>query len=286
MLRVVSLVPSATETLLAWNVEPIGVTRFCEQGDRFPTFGGTKDPHLDAIVAMSPDVVVMCDQENRKEDAEALTAAGLRVHAIHITQVSHVGPEMTRLADALGLDRSLGESCNATNAGATDNAEESPIRLAGWKGRSGGTRSGAELGPARIGESGLGTSVDEYGLGTKRNEWTVSSPVAVFVPIWRKPWMTINNDTYGGSILEAAGFVNIFKAHTNRYPTVDPEEIVAKRPDVVLAPSEPYPFTERQRAELEVFAPVRFVDGKDLFWWGARTPAALARIRGLHNKLL
>jgi hypothetical protein len=25
--------------------------------------------------------------------------------------------------------------------------EESPIRLAGWKGRSGGARSGAELGP-------------------------------------------------------------------------------------------------------------------------------------------
>jgi ABC-type Fe3+-hydroxamate transport system substrate-binding protein len=277
MIRVVSLVPSATETLLAWNVEPIGVTRFCEQGDRYPTFGGTKDPHLDAIVALSPDVVVMCDQENRKEDAEALTAAGLQVHAIHITQVSHVGPEMTRLADALGLNRSLGESCSATNAGATDNVAESPIRLAGWKGRSGGTRSGAEMGPARKGESGFGTNLEE---------WTASSPVAVFVPIWRKPWMTINNDTYGGSILEAAGFANIFNAHTNRYPTVDPEEIAAKCPDAVFAPSEPYPFTERQRAELEVFAPVRFVEGKDLFWWGARTPGALARIRGLHNKQL
>ncbi len=284
MIRVVSLVPSATETLLVWNVEPIGVTRFCEQSDRYPTFGGTKDPHIDAIVAALPDVVVMCDQENRKEDAEALTAAGLQVHVIHITQVSHVGPEMTRLADALGLDRSLGESCSAIGMGATDigeqsglgtGVEESPIRLAGWKGRSGGTRSGAEMGPA---------SMRESGLGRKREEWIVLSPVEVFVPIWRKPWMTINNDTYGGSILEAAGFANVFKAHTNRYPTVEPEEILANRPDVVLAPSEPYPFTERQRAELEVFAPVRFVDGKDLFWWGARTPSALARIRRLHKK--
>ena len=247
MIRVVSLVPSATETLLVWNVEPIGVTRFCEQSDRYPTFGGTKDPHIDAIVAALPDVVVMCDQENRKEDAEALTAAGLQVHVIHITQVSHVGPEMTRLADALGLDRSLGESCSAIGVGATDIGEQS-------------------------------------GLGTEREEWIVLSPVEVFVPIWRKPWMTINNDTYGGSILEAAGFANIFKAHTNRYPTVEPEEILANRPDVVLAPSEPYPFTERQRAELEVFAPVRFVDGKDLFWWGARTPSAFARIRRLHKK--
>ena len=53
----------------------------------------------------------------------------------------------------------------------------------------------------------------------------------------------------------------------------------ALNPDVVLAPSEPYPFTERQRAELETVAPVVFVDGKDMFWWGARTPDALERLR-------
>ena len=47
--------------------------------------------------------------------------------------------------------------------------------------------------------------------------------------------------------------------------------------DVVLAPSEPYPFAERHRNELEQVAPVRFVDGRDLFWWGVRTPGAIAR---------
>jgi hypothetical protein len=30
---------------------------------------------------------------------------------------------------------------------------------------------------------------------------------------------------------------------------------------------------------LEEVAPVVLVDGQDLFWWGARTPAALARLR-------
>jgi ABC-type Fe3+-hydroxamate transport system substrate-binding protein len=230
MLHVLSLVPSATETLLAWNVEPVGVTRFCEQGDLFPNFGGTKDPHLDAIVSLSPDLVVMCDQENRKEDADALIAAGLTVHAIHITHVSHVGPEMIRLAEALDLHRSVGEAC----AVPLDNA------------------SGAEL-------------------------------ARVFVPIWRKPWMTINDDTYGGSLLQASGFTNIFSAHTDRYPTVEASEVSNKSPHAVLAPSEPYPFTERQRSELETFAPVQFVDGKDLFWWGARTPAALQRVRALRR---
>ena len=46
---VVSLVPSVTETLLAWSVRPIAVTRFCEQPE-LPAVGGTKDPDLAAIV--------------------------------------------------------------------------------------------------------------------------------------------------------------------------------------------------------------------------------------------
>ncbi|HLY83760.1 MAG TPA: helical backbone metal receptor, partial [Acidimicrobiales bacterium] len=63
-LRVVSLVPSVTETLLAWGVVPLAVTRFCEQPD-LPTVGGTKDPDLGAIVALRPDLVVVDREENR-----------------------------------------------------------------------------------------------------------------------------------------------------------------------------------------------------------------------------
>jgi hypothetical protein len=48
---------------------------------------------------------------------------------------------------------------------------------------------------------------------------------------------------------------------------------------VVLAPSEPYPFAERHVPLLDGVAPVVLVDGQDLFWWGARTPAALDRLR-------
>ena len=63
------------------------------------------------------------------------------------------------------------------------------------------------------------------------------------------------------------------------------EEAVELHPDVVLAPSEPYPFKVRHRAELESVAPVVLVDGKDLFWWGSRTPAALARLQQLATSL-
>src|SRR5207342_414046 len=88
-MRVVSLVPSATETLIAWGVEPVAVTRFCEQPG-LVTVGGTKDPDLPAIEALAPDLVVMCVEENRREDADHLTAAGIAIHAIDIDTVADV----------------------------------------------------------------------------------------------------------------------------------------------------------------------------------------------------
>ena len=93
--------------------------------------------------------------------------------------------------------------------------------------------------------------------------------------------MTVSGSTYGSSILSAAGFDNVFASAPDPYPTVDLEVATARRPDLVLAPSEPYAFTEKHRAELEAVAPVRFVDGQDVFWWGVRTAGALERLAAL-----
>ena len=88
--------------------------------------------------------------------------------------------------------------------------------------------------------------------------------------------MTMNASTYGSSLLASIGIDNVFGDVVDRYPAVTLDEVRARDPDVVLAPSEPYPFGERHRAELETVAPVEFVDGQDLFWWGVRTPDARA----------
>jgi hypothetical protein len=100
-----------------------------------------------------------------------------------------------------------------------------------------------------------------------------------FVPIWRRPWMTINADTYGSSLLAALGTDNVYADAPERYPTVTLDDAAAQSPDLVLLPSEPYPFAERHVAEIRSVAEdVRLVDGRDLFWWGVRTPAALQRL--------
>ena len=106
-----------------------------------------------------------------------------------------------------------------------------------------------------------------------------SEPASVdrhaFVPIWRRPWMSLQSGTYGSDLLRRIGIGNIFADEGSRYPEVTLAQASAHDPDLVIAPSEPYPFSERHRRELEVVAPTVFVDGQDLFWWGVRTPAAL-----------
>ena len=225
MSRVVSLVPSVTETLLAWGVSPAACTRFCEQPD-LPHVGGTKDPDVAAIVGLAPDLVVMCVEENRREDAG--------------------GPGRRRRGDGVAVDRRGGRR----GAGVAD---------AGGAGR-------------------------RRGRDARRRRAGAGPPVArAFVPIWKRPWMSLAGGTYGSSLLAAArGGQRVRRCRPggDRYPTVTLDEARARRPDVVLAPSEPYPFAERHVPLLEEVAPVVLVDGQDLFWWGVRTPAALAPAPG------
>ena len=227
MTRVVSLVPSITETLKDLpGVDLLAVTRFCETPG-IPTVGGTKNPDIPAIVGLDPELVFMDREENRREDAEQLEAAGLVVIATDVRSVDDVTPALNAIRAAVG-------------ATSRPPAVPAPFR------------------------------------GRRRT---------VFVPIWRRPWMTIGEATYGSSILSAVGLDNVYADSPDPYPAVELAEVAARRPEFVLAPSEPYKFTEKHRHELETVAPLVFVDGQDLFWWGARTVAALARLRDLAQSL-
>ena len=100
-MRVVSLVPSATETLLALGVKPLACTRFCEQPD-LPTVGGTKDPDVAGISSLKPDLVVVNDEENRLEDVDRLQTLGLPIHSMSPRSVAEVGPAVAALAAVVG----------------------------------------------------------------------------------------------------------------------------------------------------------------------------------------
>ncbi len=81
--------------------------------------------------------------------------------------------------------------------------------------------------------------------------------------------------------MELLGIENVFADAGERYPETTLEEIAERHADLVLLPGEPYPFKDRHVGEVEAVvrgADVRLVDGRDLFWWGIRTPDALSRL--------
>jgi ABC-type Fe3+-hydroxamate transport system substrate-binding protein len=230
-MRVVSLVPSATETLVALGVTPVACTRFCDLPG-VPTVGGTKKVDVNAVVALEPDLVVVNDEENRIEDAQALAARGLRLHSMSPRSVLEVGEAVRILAAA--IDAPV------------------PEPFPEW------------------------------------DEWVTRTGVPLraraFVPIWRRPWMSLAADTYGSSLLAHCGIENVCGAADDRYPEVALADVARLEPSVVILPSEPYAFAPRHAEEVIAALPgvhTVFADGRDLFWWGIRTPHAAARLEGL-----
>ena len=92
----------------------------------------------------------------------------------------------------------------------------------------------------------------------------------IFCPIWKKPWMTINGSTFASSMIEFCGGINIFKDSKDRYQEISIEEVIEKKPDLILLPDEPYNFTEQDKEELNhLFSPktpiIKLIDGT--FHW-------------------
>lgn len=77
--RIVSLVPSTTESLFALGLgeRVVGVTRFCEhpaEVKELPKVGGTKDVDVERLLALKPDLVIGNVEENSAEIAEQVGA--------------------------------------------------------------------------------------------------------------------------------------------------------------------------------------------------------------------
>ncbi len=229
VVRVVSLVPSASETLIALGIVPVGCTRFCEIPD-VPLVGGTKNVDVDAVIALAPDLVVVNDEENRIEDARALEAHGLALHSMSPHSIAEVGPAVGALAAAV--------------------RKEVPEPFGAWE-----------------------LWLDRTRMPVRRS---------AFVAVWRRPWMSLASDTYGSSLLAHVGVGNVFADASDRYPEVTLEQVAGLGPDLVLLPSEPYAFAARHASEVHEALPsahTSLVDGRDLFWWGIRTPDAVLRLQ-------
>ncbi len=106
--RVVSLVPSLSESVAV--TAPgllVGATDWCSHpaGLEVTRVRGTKNPDVDAVVALQPDVVLANAEENRPQDLDALRAAGLAVWVTSPQTVPEALVSLERALAACGLDR-------------------------------------------------------------------------------------------------------------------------------------------------------------------------------------
>lgn len=113
--RIVSLIPSTTEALCTLGLADalVGVTAYCREPaaiTRTKTrVGGEKDPDLEAIRALVPDLVIANVEENQAAHVETLRAWGIPVWVTYPRTV----------AGAIAMVGELGEVTGARDAAAT-----------------------------------------------------------------------------------------------------------------------------------------------------------------------
>ena len=120
--RIVSLIPSITETLCALGLEDalVGVTAYCVEPPtvRAKTrIGGEKDPDLERIRALEPDLVVANVEENVREHVDTLRAWGIAVWVTYPRTVT----------EGLAMIRELGVVTGTTERAEALLAELEPL---------------------------------------------------------------------------------------------------------------------------------------------------------------
>jgi ABC-type Fe3+-hydroxamate transport system substrate-binding protein len=91
------------------------------------------------------------------------------------------------------------------------------------------------------------------------------------VPVWRKPWIVLGRQTFGGDVLRRVGVANVYAASEERYPRPDVEELrahFAADADLLVLPDEPYLFTEEDGPDHFPDARYVLVSGRHLTWYG------------------
>ena len=99
--RLISLVPSLTELLfdLDAGARVIGRTRFCvhpePQVKNIPIIGGTKNPNLEKIRDLKPDLIIANKEENEKSDIEQLQSD----FEVMVTEISTIEEALFAIHD-------------------------------------------------------------------------------------------------------------------------------------------------------------------------------------------
>ncbi len=236
-MRIISLVPSWTETLIEAGVEVCGRTRFCihPQGRvaNIPVVGGTKDIDWQRVDQLKPDLIILDREENPKEFAEQSPFPWL---ATHVTDLNSARNEMRKLGEALKNKK--------IQAWATQWDELLALKCGAWS---------LDRIPGAIGK-----------LPAPRQ----SEDQEIIYVIWKKPWMAVNENTFIGSALRFLGAPLADLQTDKKYPEITEEFL---RDKYLLFSSEPFPFHKKEKELAALGFSGSLVDGEGFSWFGVRS---------------
>jgi len=215
--KLISLVPSWTETLVLAGAHVVGRSRFCihphDIVKSIPAVGGTKNLNPDQLKALSPDYIILDKEENTKEMADHIPPHQRIVS--HVRSIQDLTHELLNLSHILMLPK-LSEYATRINF----ILKKAPKLIFDYK--------------------------DIPGI----LDWwvTPSRPLSehqIIYIIWKDPWMMISAKTFIGSMLKQIGLsvmspIWTRTQDTDLYPKFKWDELPQNA--LLLFSSEPFPF--------------------------------------------
>ena len=278
--RVISLVPSLTESLfdLGFGGSVIGISDYCTQPAQelkeLPHLGGPKNPNIEEIIALNPDLILLNQEENTRQAVEALLEASMPVW---ITFPRSIRAALDTLWTLAGIYQSPMAAARV----------ETIERAVKW------------------------TELAHENKNPTRYFCPIWKGEAANGLQW---WMTFNQDTYAADVLRAIGGLNVFAGRmrrypleadlgqveeedsTNldtRYPRVTLDEIRHAQPELILLPDEPFLFTETDKAEFlqalgdtpaGIQGRIQLLEGSLITWHGTRLARAMAELPSIFSQ--
>jgi len=270
--RVVCLVPSTTESLFAFGLGDrlVGVTDFCPIDENNPELpkrlGGTKNPDVDRIIHLNPDLIIANQEENSQEVVQTLADEGIPVWLSFPRSVEDAVGELWTVARIFRRERELASridtlerSLEWTRLAFLDHPRLRyfcPI----WKGSESGWYM--TFNQNTYAHDILATCGGENIFSKRERRFPLEADLDL-VPAEDAQ----DRDT--------------------RYPRVGLSEIIAAKPEIILLPNEPYAFNSddvREMTDLLSDTPavstkqIYLMDGRLVTWHGIRIAEAISSL--------
>jgi len=244
-IKVISLVPSWTETLIEAGIRVVGRTRFCIHPEHLvqsiPIVGGTKSLDMDACLSLDANIIIFDREENTADMVKQCEDAGFRWIATHVTDLKSCADGLNQLAKLLKNDQ-----------------------LKKW----------SEEYQKIFEQTDFKTFTKLSILEKMKIKGDINlldmQKKSVSYVIWKQPYMIVTRETFIGAVLSKLGFeiVSCKGYSGNKYPVVEEQDL--KKTDCFFS-SEPFPFEKFYEAILHQGFTGILVDGEKLSWYGIRT---------------